>query len=114
MMQTISFIRASIARAKQEGMSNIPVSLLDLEELVRAAESHVTRDAGQQARKSAGWVRPGSLNAMRSGVNRNAKIRSKKDDEFCVELFFSGSLFEMHKAAEAKKITEPQVGKECN
>lgn len=101
MMQTLSFLRAHIHRAQQDGASSMVVDLRDLEEIVRAAEAHTVRDQGQQAKKSAGWVRPGSLQGMRSGLITTTKIRRHRTEDHCVELFFAGNLTQIMQAQKA-------------
>ena len=103
MMQTLSFVRAHADRAKQEGAKTVSVSLVDLEEILRAAESHMRRDRGHSAKKSAGFVKPTTLAAMLAGKIRTTRLRPKRQGESIVELFFDGTLWEIAQAQQASK-----------
>lgn len=54
MMRMIAHLNAELHRAQQDGAKSMQISLLDLTEILRAAESHATRDEAARAKRHAG------------------------------------------------------------
>mgnify|MGYP001576325403 FL=1 len=92
--QTIAYLNAEVARAEQQGARSMDISLLDLKDVLRAAESGFALERSEKAGKHAGWVKPGSLAALRSGKKLFTRISRRRSDEFNTELFFAGDLQE--------------------
>ncbi len=92
MNRTISYLNAELARAEQQGARSMDISLLDLKEILRAAESGLSRERSESAAKHAGWIKPGSLAALRSGKKLFTRISRRRSDEFNTEIFFVDDL----------------------
>ncbi|WP_085618874.1 MULTISPECIES: hypothetical protein [unclassified Pseudomonas] len=94
--ETLSYVRALVHRAQNEGARRIELSLKDLEELLPHAEAGLRRERVATPMKTAGWVSPGALrrlNGKRKG-DRAIKLLRFKTDEFNTEVFFCDNLRE--------------------
>lgn len=109
MNQTIAFLSANLERARQQCSRTVEVNVLDLQEILSLADSAVKRGKADKAVNSAGWARPGSLYALKSGKRSNTRIARRKSEEFCVELFHADDLREMQNEIDRAKA---QGGKE--
>lgn len=67
MNRTISYLRADMDRANNQGARTLEISLLDLREILSLAESAEMHAQTKNATKHAGWIKPGSLSRLRSG-----------------------------------------------
>lgn len=92
MIKTIGYLRADMERAKQEGASRLSISMVDLEEVLRAAESFQSRDTAEKAKRHAGWAKAGSIHQLRSGQKKIVSISRRKSEEYNVELYFGCDL----------------------
>ena len=70
------------------------IGVLDLKELLRAAESALSAERAARAIKHGGWMRPGSLQAIRSGLKKTTRVSYRRSDEFNTEIFFADDLNE--------------------
>ncbi len=75
------------------------IGVLDLKELLRAAESALSGERAARAIKHGGWMRPGSLQAIRSGLKKKTHVSYRRSDEFNTEIFFADDLNEKLKEA---------------
>lgn len=107
MNRTISYLRADMDRAKNQGARTLEISLLDLREILSLAESaemHAqTKNATKNATKHAGWIKPGSLSMLRSGGKNFTRISRRRSDEFNTEIFFAADLREKQREIDAAK-----------
>lgn len=94
MNRTISYLRADMDRAKNQGSRSLDVSILDLDEILRLAESSSMHERTGSAKKHAGWIKPGSLSMLRSGKKKFTRISQRRSDEFNTEIFFADDLKE--------------------
>ncbi len=108
MNRTISHLHADMDRARQQGARSITINLLDLKEILALADSAHQRETADAAKKHAGWARPGSIMALRTGQKKLVRISKRKSEEFCVELFFGGALRDYLPEAEQAQAKEGQ------
>lgn len=94
MNRTISHLYADMDRANQQGAKSISINLLDLKEILGLADSAAMRATAENAKKHAGWVRPGGVLALRTGKKAFVSVSRRRSDEFCLELFYGGDLHE--------------------
>ena len=90
----ISRARVELAAAERFHARTVELSVDDLEQLVRLAESGDDRERADDAKKHAGRAKPGSLQSLRGGRKLFTRLSRRRSDEFCVEVFFSGRLRE--------------------
>lgn len=106
MTRTIPYLQAELDRSRQQGARFMEVSLADMAEILRAAESHAMLEHKQSANKHAGWIKPGSLSALRSGKKLFTRISKRRSDEFNTEIFFAADLKEKKREAELAKVAK--------
>lgn len=104
MSRTISYLRADLDRAKNQGSRSLDVSILDLDEILRLAESSSMHERTGNAKKHAGWIKPGSLSMLRSGKKKFTRISQRRSDEFNTEIFFADDLKEKQREVDAASI----------
>lgn len=92
MNTTISHLYADIHRAEQEGARCVTVNILDLKEVLGLADSAVKREAAENANQHVGWMKPGSILAVRAGRKMFTRVSRRRSDEFCVQVFYGGTL----------------------
>lgn len=107
MSRTADFIRADLARAKNQGAKTLDISTADLDELLKLADRGAVVTEAEKATKRAGWVNAGSLHSMLSGRANSARIRRRRTDQCNVQIFYSANLHE--KLAEARAADEAKA-----
>lgn len=113
MNRTISYLRADMDRANNQGARTLEISLLDLREILSLAESAEMHAQTKNATKHAGWIKPGSLSMLRSGGKNFTRISRRRSDEFNTEIFFAADLREKQREIDAAK-DQGFIVLECN
>lgn len=104
MNRTISYLRADMDRAKNHGERSLDVSILDLEEVLKLAESVEYLDKMARAGKHAGWAKPGSISMLNGGKKKYTRISRRRSDEFNTEVFYADDLRERQREVDAALI----------
>lgn len=104
MNRTISYLNAELDRSRQQGAKVMEVSLLDMAEILRAAESQAMQETKRSANKHAGWIKPGSLSMLRSGNKMFTRISRRRSDEFNTEIFFADDLKEKQREVASSNV----------
>lgn len=104
MNRTISYLRADMDRSKNQGARSLDVSILDLEEVLKLAESVEYLDKMARAGKHAGWAKPGSISMLNGGKKKYTRISRRRSDEFNTEVFYADDLRERQREVDAALI----------
>lgn len=104
MNRTISYLRADMDRAKNHGARTLDVSILDLDEILRLAESCEIHNLAVSATKHAGWAKPGSISMLNGGKKKYTRISRRRSDEFNTEVFYADDLKERQRDVDAALI----------
>jgi hypothetical protein len=91
-MKVISYLNAELARAEQQGARFLDISVADLKEVLRAAESGLSAERSARPMKHGGWIKPGGLRSVRSGHTLFTRVSRRRSDEFNTEIFFADDL----------------------
>ena len=97
MSRLIAHLNADLALAEQQGARLMDIGVLDMKELLRAAESGLSGERAARPMKHGGWIRPGSLRALRSGLKKVTRISRRQTAEFNTEIFFADDLKEKYR-----------------
>lgn len=95
-MKVISYLNAELARAEQQEARFLDISVADLKELLRAAESGLSNERAARPMKHGGWIKAGGLKSIRSGMTLFTRVSRRRSDEFNTEIFFADDLKVKH------------------
>lgn len=87
MNKTLMYLQADLHRTINNGGSSLTISVLDLKELLGAAESAQAREQHEKCGVVFGFVATETLKNMRSGRALYLTIRRKKNDEYCTPVY---------------------------
>lgn len=110
---TLSFVRALVQRAQNEGARRVELNVKDLAELLPFVESGMHKALAAQPLKTAGWAAPRDLQSLssRGPGDRAIRMRRFKSDAYNTELYYKDDLGtkvrESDAARLARESTEP-------
>lgn len=101
MNRTISYLRADMDRSRNQGDRTIEVSILDLDDVLKLAESAEHFEKASKPIKHAGWAKPGSISMLNGGKKKYTRISRRRSDEFNTEVFYVDDLKERQRDVDA-------------